>query len=256
MQRFPAVAGMFYPAAASELKACLNRWLLRDDSSPSTRPCALIVPHAGYIYSGAVAASAYRCLRGHSYSSVIIIGPAHRVAVTGVALSSASAFVTPLGALTLNQSLQQRAAQFDFVRCVDEAHLREHAIEVQLPFVQRLLGPTTLLPMLVGDCAASDFSALLHAVYDEQSLIIVSTDLSHYLPYTVAQKVDQQTVEAITQRQQTLSGQQACGAVPLNGFLQFARQQQWNVRCVSQCNSGDTAGDRDRVVGYASFVCA
>ncbi|MDH2915834.1 MAG: AmmeMemoRadiSam system protein B [Gallionella sp.] len=254
--RPPAVAGMFYPADADQLA----REVLGFLSSVRTResnPKAVIVPHAGYIYSGAVAANAYAALRdvAHRIRRVILLGPAHRVAVRGLALPDTESFATPLGRITLDKEAMQAVARLPQVVIDGSAHAQEHSLEVQLPFLQIVLGDFTLLPLVVGMASADEVAEVLENVWGgDETLIVVSSDLSHYLPYIAARTIDRQTTEIILELQQLPSHEEACGATPINGLLLAARKHHLTPHLLDLRNSGDTAGSRDRVVGYAAFV--
>lgn len=258
-----AVAGLFYPHESSVLRADIERYLasvLVHEDVPERLPRALIVPHAGFIYSGPVAASAYAQLSGHTYRRILILGPSHRVAFQGIALPTVQSFMTPLGEVALDQDSMRQLEHRTAVCRRDDAHALEHCIEVQLPFLQAMLGSFTLIPAVVGQCSAQQVFDFIHAVraVDADMLIVISSDLSHYLPYDQACRKDRDTIHQIEhfheRHEVSLHGDQACGAYPLNGFLHYADSQHWRVQCVDYRNSGDTAGTRDKVVGYASFI--
>lgn len=253
--RPPAVAGLFYPADPAGLRRELAQ-LLGAPMEPDRSPKALVVPHAGYVYSGPSAAAAYRTLavaRGQ-INRVVLLGPAHRVYVRGCALSSARAFTTPLGAIPLTTP-SSRLRSLPNVVVNDEAHAQEHALEVQLPFLQTVLSEFELLPIVVGEATAQEVAAVLHEVWGgEETLIVISSDLSHYLNYVDAADRDQATVAKILARAVDLQSEEACGARPLNGFLLEARRRGLTGKVLNLCNSGDTAGSRDRVVGYCAVA--
>jgi AmmeMemoRadiSam system protein B len=226
--------------------------------APGARlPKVLIAPHAGYVYSGPVAASGYiriAPLRGR-VDRVVLLGPAHRVAVPGLALPSVEAFATPLGAVPLDLEAMRSVADLRQVCVSDEAHAGEHSLEVHLPFLQATLGAFKLVPFAVGDASPQEVAQVLDRLWDaEQTLIVVSSDLSHYLPYPRACAKDEFTVETILRLKPELDHQQACGATPINGLLHAARSRSLTAELVDLRNSGDTAGDKSRVVGYASLV--
>ncbi|MDD2720790.1 MAG: AmmeMemoRadiSam system protein B [Gallionella sp.] len=254
--RPPAVAGMFYPADADELARQLAQFL---DLAPlfDLQPKALIVPHAGYIYSGSIAASAYAALRNvaHRIRRVVLLGPTHRVAVRGLALPGVEAFDTPLGRVMLDGEAAQRIAQLPQV-CVNRAtHAEEHALEVQLPFLQSVLDDFTLLPLAVGMADAAEVAEVLEAVWGgDETLIVISSDLSHYLPYPTACRVDRETVDAILKLQQPIAHERACGGTPVSGLLLAANHHHLAPHLLDLRNSGDTAGSRERVVGYAAIA--
>jgi AmmeMemoRadiSam system protein B len=220
-------------------------------------PKALIVPHAGYVYSGPVAATAYAALRpfARGISRVVLLGPAHRVYVRGAALPDAGAFATPLGAVLVDEASVRALAELPFVAPSELAHAAEHSLEVQLPFLQRALGEFTLVPLAVGRCSPEEVARILEALWGgDETLVLISSDLSHYLAYEEARTVDRSTAEAILALgPDALSHEQACGATPVNGLLVQARRHRLGARLLDLRNSGDTAGPREQVVGYGSF---
>lgn len=253
-----AVAGYFYPDDASELQAELSN-LMPSATSVVGRPRALIVPHAGYRYSGAIAGAAYASLQPGMFSRVLLLGPAHRVALRGIAIPSHAAFATPLGQIPLDRSRLDSLRSLPFVRERDDAHADEHALEVQLPFLQQQLGAFQLLPLVVGDCAPEQVAAVIEQLADADTLIVLSTDLSHFHPDAEARRLDAATIAHIEHAEPVLAPEQACGAMPLNGLLHYLNAHQHGNEVLSKpmlvCagNSGDRGGPRDRVVGYASF---
>lgn len=253
-----AVAGMFYPDNPATLKRTVNDLLADATVGESVRPPkALIVPHAGYIYSGAVAASAYARLAElrDRIRRVVLLGPTHRVYVRGLALPDADRFATPLGDIPLDRDGMQRLSGLPQVSFSAAAHQMEHSLEVQLPFLQQALGDFQLLPLAVGEATAAEVADVLEAVWGgDETLIVISSDLSHFLPDAVARQVDGETVNAILALNSHLSHEQACGATPVNGLLLAARRHGLHPVKLDVCNSSDTAGDPDRVVGYAAFA--
>ena len=259
-QRLPAVAGLFYPADSHSLHAQVAGFL--SAAMPAEvvdAPKALIVPHAGYIYSGAVAACAYAELtqRRETIRRVLVLCPTHRVAVRGMALPAAQTFITPLGAVAVDREAWLRAREMPGVIVDDRPHADEHGIEVQLPFLQSTLHHFEILPLAVGQVDAHLVASLLEALWGgPETLIVISSDLSHYHPYRQAQWRDKATVAQIRQLDATLDGEQACGAAAINGLLLAAPRHQLAPHVLDLRNSGDTAGDRDRVVGYAAIAFA
>lgn len=256
--RVAAVAGQFYPGDA-ELLARQVQALLAATAQPKSQdatPKALIVPHAGYIYSGPVAASAYarlRALRG-TIQRVVLLGPVHRVPVRGLALPGTQAFETPLGQISIDREAVDRLRMRQ-ITISAAAHALEHSLEVQLPFLQQVLGDFKIVPLAVGDATPEEVAEVIEALWGgPETLIVVSSDLSHYLPYQAAQHIDRQTCAAIARLQTLDSHEQACGAAPVNGLLLAARRHHLRPRLLDLRNSGDTAGDRERVVGYAAFA--
>jgi AmmeMemoRadiSam system protein B len=254
--RPPAVAGMFYPADARQLAHDVQNYL--EEARPfDLVPKALIVPHAGYIYSGAIAATAYETLRSIAarIRRVVLLGPTHRVAVRGLALPGADAFDTPLGRVTLDTDAARAVAQLPQVGVSAHAHALEHSLEVQLPFLQSILKDFTLLPLAVGMATAEEVAEVLETVWGgDETLIVISSDLSHYLPYATAQRVDQATVQSILKLQQPIPHDQACGGTPISGLIVAAQKHRLEPHLLDLRNSGDTAGSHAQVVGYASFA--
>lgn len=256
--RPPAVAGMFYPGESATLTREVKNLLSAARASPLS-PKALIVPHAGYIYSGPVAASAYAALvpLASVIRRVVLLGPTHRVPVRGLALPAAAAFSTPLGEIPIDAESAARLLKLPQVSVFEDAHAREHSLEVQLPFLQAVLRDFSLLPLAVGMASPEQVAEVLEAVWGgDETLIVVSSDLSHYLPYEKARKVDAVTAQAILHLEAGLDHEQACGATPINGLLLAARRHHLAPRLLDLRNSGDTAGSRDGVVGYAAFAFA
>ena len=252
-----AVAGMFYPSAperlAGDIRAYLSDVAVRDARVPK----ALIVPHAGYVYSGPIAAHAYARLAPlrDRVKRVVLLGPAHRVAVRGLATTGASAFQTPLGKVPIDQQAIATALVFPQVTVSDGVHAHEHALEVQLPFLQSVLGAFSIVPFAVGRASGEDVAQVIDALWGgDETLMVVSSDLSHYHPYAEAKRIDDATVDAILAMSATLDHEQACGATPINGLLACAKRRGLSPALLDVRNSGDTAGDRGRVVGYASFA--
>ncbi|MBT8769081.1 AmmeMemoRadiSam system protein B [Metapseudomonas boanensis] len=253
-----AVAGTFYPADPEQLARDVRQLLSAVAPAPAAPGLkALIVPHAGYIYSGAVAAQAYARLKplASRIERVVLLGPVHRVPVRGLALPQANAFSTPLGQVQLDAEAMAVLADLPKVVISAEAHALEHSLEVQLPFLQSVLGEFRLVPLAVGSATPAEVAQVLARVWGgDETLIVISSDLSHFLPYTVAQKADSETIREILAERPALNHEQACGATPINGLLAFAARQGLRAELLGQCNSGDTAGDKFRVVGYASVA--
>ncbi len=254
-----AVAGAFYPGDPRQLAADLDE-LLGGVESFEPRlawPKALVVPHAGYIYSGAIAARAYDELRGArgAVRRVVLLGPVHRVPVGGLALPSADAFATPLGTIAVDADARRELAGLAQVVQSEPAHAMEHSLEVQLPFLQRMLGEFSLVPFAVGDTTVDQVAEVIDRLWGgRETLFVISTDMSHYHPYEVASRMDSDTARRIEAFATNIDHQQACGATPLNGFLRVAQAKGLTMRKLGVCNSGDTAGGKGRVVGYASFA--
>jgi AmmeMemoRadiSam system protein B/AmmeMemoRadiSam system protein A len=253
-----AVAGMFYPGNARALADEVDE-LLGGAEALAPRvgfPKALIVPHAGYIYSGAVAAGAYDAVRPARgiVRRVILLGPVHRVAVRGLATTSDEAFATPLGSIPIDCQALASLKDLPQVVTSDAAHALEHSLEVQLPFLQKTLGAFSLVPFAVGQASVAEVAQVIERLWGgPETLIVISTDLSHYHAYDEARRIDGNTISRITGFATDLDHDEACGATPLNGLLQIAKTRNLSLKLLAACNSGDTAGGRDRVVGYSAF---
>jgi AmmeMemoRadiSam system protein B len=256
--RRAAVSGLFYSADSSQLASDVRHFL--DQANPQTLGAkALIVPHAGYVYSGSVAAQGYATLRdvAETIRRVVLLGPTHRVAVRGLVHPGVEYFETPLGAVLVDPIDTGGIDALCQVTVNAGAHTMEHSLEVQLPFLQTLLPNFTLLPLAVGIASAADVAEVLEAVWGtEETLIVISSDLSHYHPYETAKALDRHTAEAILEMRLPLSHESACGATPISGLIEVARRRHLIPRLLDLRNSGDTAGRRDKVVGYASIAFA
>jgi AmmeMemoRadiSam system protein B len=252
-----AMAGSFYPGESSALAAEVATYLGAAPGSRAPAPKAIIAPHAGYMYSGAIAGSIYARLAPleGKVKRVVLAGPAHRVYVVGAAVPSVEAFASPLGTIPVDREAIAAIRKLPFVEVSDAAHAREHSLEVHLPFLQSVLGPFSLVPIVVGDASPDEMAMLFDAVWGgPETLIVVSSDLSHYLPYESARGRDRDTARAIVALEATLVPDEACGAAPINGLLRAARRHGMTAELVDLRNSGDTAGGRDRVVGYGAFA--
>jgi len=254
--RHAAVAGLFYPHDES---ACRQRVLQLLGDSPHSAVSAingLIVPHAGYDYSGVVAAAAYRALAATTagHPLIAILGPNHRLPLAGIALDSHSHFMTPLGPVPLCLDTSADLQQLPGVDYNDAVHRDEHCIEVQLPFLQVLFDSFTLVPVVVGQADAAAVSVVVDFLQCRGALVLISSDLSHFLNYEQACELDAATAQAITRLACDIESRQACGCHAINGFNSFAANQGWKVQQLARNNSGDTAGDRTRVVGYGAYA--
>ncbi|QLG88958.1 AmmeMemoRadiSam system protein B [Chitinibacter bivalviorum] len=252
--RPPAVAGLFYPDDAAVLRRDIQDRIGHPKAHLPT-PCALLVPHAGYVYSADIAASAYRLLAGGAaFERILLLGPAHRVAFRGFALPSVVAFHTPLGDVLVNEGMRQIALGLSGAVLDDAPHAQEHSLEVQLPFIQTLLPQCSILPIVVGDARREDLVRLIATLWDEQTLVILSSDFSHYSPYADAQRHDAKTMQHILAAEPLLNGEDACGCHALNALLVVAKARGLVAQQLDLRNSGDTAGDRVRVVGYGAVA--
>lgn len=255
--RPPAVAGMFYPGNPAVLQRTVDELLAAATPHAGAQPKALIVPHAGYIYSGSTAALAYAALAPwrDTIRRVVLLGPTHRVAVAGLALTEADALATPLGTVAVDAAAVAEIAGLPQVVASDRVHAQEHSLEVHLPFLQRALDDFRIVPLAVGHAAPEDVAEVLDRLWGgPETLIVISSDLSHFLPYAAANQVDRDTCAHILQLDAHIHPEQACGAYPMNGLLIAARRRGLVPTLLHRCNSGDTAGDRSRVVGYAAFA--
>jgi AmmeMemoRadiSam system protein B len=255
--RRAAVAGTFYPAEPGVLRAMIKEYLDQADAA-GPLPKAIIAPHAGYIYSGPVAASAYRRLaagRGR-ITRVVLLGPAHRVGFEGLALATASSFATPLGVIPIDEEAVKAITKLPQVGVLDAAHAREHSLEVHLPFLQEVLGDFKLVPLAVGEATPEEVAEVLDALWGgPETLIVVSSDLSHYHDYATAKALDTATSRAIEAMDPgAILYDHACGRRPVNGLLVTAKRRGMKVKAIDVRSSGDTAGSKDHVVGYGAYV--
>jgi AmmeMemoRadiSam system protein B len=257
--RPPAVAGSFYPADADRLRAMVADYLAAANGGRAAgTPEALIAPHAGYVYSGPVAGHAFAAL-GDAAAQIrrgVVVGPAHFVPFRGIAVPSAAAFRTPLGEVPLDQDAIAAIRDLPQLALADVPHQPEHAIEVELPFLQAVLGDCALVPLLVGDATAAEVAQVLDRLWGgPDTLIVISSDLSHYEPYERARAHDAATAAAIERRDAaSLGPRDACGHLPIAGLLLEAGRRDLQARRLDLRNSGDTAGPKDQVVGYGAWA--
>ncbi len=255
--REAAVAGRFYPGEVHDLRHALNTYLVaRGPVAAGAR--ALIVPHAGYVYSGPIAGAGYARLAAARdlIHRVVLFGPSHHVGFEGLATTSADAFATPLGNVPVDRQAVSTVLTLPSVCIRDDAHAQEHSLEVHLPFLQELLGDFRIVPLVVGHATADDVEAVIELLWDgNQTLFVISSDLSHYHAYDTAQRMDLETSQAIEAlAPEKIRADQACGRIPICGLLQFARKHHLHAETIDLRNSGDTAGPRDEVVGYGAYV--
>ncbi len=255
----PTVAGIFYPDDPEKLRLQVQTFLSSAHSGlVNSTPKALIAPHAGYIYSGPVAASAYAQLNtvAHRLQRVVILAPSHHLGFRGIAYSSADAFQTPLGELEVDKAALELLGGLPYVHALDAAFEQEHSLEVHLPFLQETLNTFRIVPLVVGDADPAEVAEVIEKLWGgEETLIVISSDLSHYHDYETARSMDTRTSEAIENLQpDDISVQQACGRIPVSGLLMAARHHNLSVMTVDLRNSGDTAGPKDQVVGYGAYV--
>jgi len=266
MIRQPAVAGMFYSADANTLKQDIQHYLElvepfqsddMDDVSTNNLK-VIVVPHAGYVYSGPIAASAYKLLipLKHQINRVVLLGPSHQVAFNGMAVPEVEMFNTPLGNIPIDQVNIQLLSELPQVMVSDIAHRDEHSLEVQLPFLQETLDNFTLTPIVVGDVEPNEVAEVINRLWgDEHTLIVISTDLSHYHHYTIANQMDRATSNAIVDlKPDLISYESACGRNGLKGMMVVAKQKKLVADVIDLRNSGDTWGGKNRVVGYGAYA--
>jgi MEMO1 family protein len=254
--RPPAVAGRFYPEDAVELRALVQQ-LLENNPAQGPIPKALVAPHAGYVYSGPVAARAYNALRGlgDAVRRVVLLGPAHRIALRGLALPTVEYFRTPLGDIPVDQHAAASLQGLPQIQGSDRAHQQEHSLEVHLPFLQTLFTEFTLVPLVVGWAKPHEVAEVLAKLWGGgETLVIISSDLSHYHTSESARKLDESTARRIENLEIPVNEHQACGASPINGLLSVAKARSLRVRRLDLRNSSDTAGTPGHVVGYGAWT--
>ena len=256
--RAPAIAGSFYPANRERLARDVDGFLSEAGNGVDSLPKAIIVPHAGYIYSGAVAARAYASVAAGAdrIRRIVMLGPAHRMAVLGMAAPSVDAFRTPLGDVPLDRPAIDSLSELQQMQIRDDAHREEHCLEVQLPFLQRIFKDFKLIPLIVGDASPYQVTEVLERLWGgPETLIVISSDLSHYYDYETAQTLDARAADAIeTKRPDGIQPEQACGQIPIAGLLISARKRGLTVTRMDLRNSGDTGAPRNHVVGYGSWI--
>mgnify|MGYP000025776388 FL=1 len=258
--RPPAVAGRFYPGKAEELRRTVEELLAEAGepaADPAQAPRALVLPHAGYPFSGTAAARGYQRIAPlrEQLRHVVLLGPAHFADLRGIALPEAEGLATPLGTGPVSEALRERALTHPEVHVDGGAHAQEHSLEVQLPFLQEVLADFDVLPLVVGRTTPQSCGELIERFWQEDTLILVSSDLSHFHDDTTARRIDAETTAAIESGAlEEITPERACGAAPLRGLLWFARRHGLQAHTIAQCNSGDVTGDRSAVVGYGSYV--
>lgn len=255
--RPPAVAGSFYPQNASQLNQLLEDYLTNSNVD-ITPPKAIIAPHAGYIYSGQVAANVYKNIEKlkTQITRVVLLGPAHRVYVKGIALPSNTHFATPLGNVPIDTDVLKELEHHSYVQFSDTAHEQEHSLEVQLPFLQKVLNDFTLIPLLIGNAEPDQVVKILKELWGgDETLIVISSDLSHFLNYETASETDSNTTRLIENFDyENIGSSQACGCMPMCGLLKYAHEKNMSIQTLDLCNSGDTAGTKEHVVGYGAYA--
>lgn len=252
-----AVAGLFYPGDKSTLSLQVEQLLASPSPALNKKPLALIVPHAGYVYSGEIAAHAYQQIArvADKISRLVLIGPSHRVYIQGLAAPSHDYFNTPVGEIEIDKETIASLIQFPQVEINDLAHQQEHSLEVQLPFIRHLMQGVKLVPLVFGETTSSTIADIIEYVWREDTLVVISSDLSHFHSYAEAKVIDNKTTQFIKSLDyKSISSEMACGSTAVKGLLRFARRNGFHAELISQCNSGDTAGDKSRVVGYASYA--
>jgi AmmeMemoRadiSam system protein B len=258
--RQPAVSGLFYPDEPATLRRTVSDYLAMAETQDGASPKAIIVPHAGYVYSGPVAASAYARLAGarETIRRVVLLGPSHRVPFHGLAVSGDEVFRTPLGDIPIAQQATADILQLAQVVKMDAAHANEHSLEVQLPFLQLVLVDFELVPLVVGEARGEEVAEVLERLWGgAETLFVISSDLSHYQDYATAQRMDRATSEAIVSlHPERLNYEDACGRIPVAGLLLQAKRTGLQGKVIDLRNSGDTSGDKRRVVGYGAYAFA
>lgn len=251
-----AVAGYFYPKNKDTLLKQIQTFIYNSTTDLNQMPYAIISPHAGYLYSGPIAGSAYKVLLPHKshYKKILLLGPSHFVPIQGLAYPACQYFETPLGKIKLDLELLETLKEFDFVYENSSAHAREHSLEVQIPFLLYIFGEIPILPLVFGKILPEKISTLLKKIWSTEMLIIISSDLSHYYSYNEAKELDKKTSIAIQNLEPDSIGyEQACGRVGIQGLLLFAKEKNWKVHLLDLRNSGDTAGSKKQVVGYGAW---
>ena len=254
--REAAVAGTFYPGSEGDLASTVGRLLEHAEEKGRESPAVVVAPHAGYVYSGPVAAEAFSAISGRAsdVGRIVVVGPSHYVAFAGLATSGAPAFRTPLGDVPVDGGAEARLERLPQVARRPGVHAPEHALEVELPFLQRLVPRFELVPLLVGEAAAEEVAEALDLVCsDASTLLVVSTDLSHFYDYETARAMDLDTCRRV-ERAREVDSDHACGWRALNGLFVLAEQREWRLCTLDLRNSGDTAGGRDSVVGYGAWI--
>ncbi len=252
-----AVAGVFYPGEGRQLSSELLTLLGATQGRSERQPKAIVAPHAGYVYSGLTAAAVYARLIpwGDHIRRVVLLGPCHRVALRGLAAPLATAFATPLGIIAVDRQAIAQIADLPQVVLNDAPHAPEHSLEVHLPFLQAVLESFVVVPLAVGQADPAQIGEVLDRLWGgDETLIVISSDLSHFLPYDIARQFDRSTCEAILRLESVIRPEEACGARPINGFLRAAARHGLQAELIDLRNSGDTAGDKEKVVGYAAFA--
>ena len=256
--RLPAVAGRFYPDNPAELRGMIETFLSKVKPSDARAPKAVIAPHAGYIYSGPIAASAFAQFAParEVIQRVVVLGPSHWVPLRGLAFNGTQSWRTPLGEIPVDTNALKQISSLPQVRVLDEAHVREHSLEVELPFLQVVLGEFSLVPLVIGEASDAAVAEVIGCLWDgEETRFVISSDLSHYLDYASARELDAVTARAIENLSpQDIGEEQACGRVPIRGLLRAAREHRLCAHTLDLRNSGDTAGPRDQVVGYGAWA--
>jgi AmmeMemoRadiSam system protein B len=248
------VAGAFYPDDAAELASMVDGFLAKAEPAPLQNLRGMVCPHAGFVYSGPTAAYCYKLLQGLTVDHVAILAPSHRVAFVGVSIPEVDAYRTPLGLVLVSEQVKHFANQGPFIYN-PQAHAQEHSLEVQLPFLQRVLQGTKIIPMVFGEANVAEVARRLGQHLGPKSIVVASSDLSHYHPYEVAQRLDRSAIDAILSLDvEGLRDQEVCGKWPVAALMLLAKQKGRKATLLDYRNSGDTAGSKAQVVGYAAIA--
>lgn len=252
--RNPAVAGIFYPSQPQILASQIDKYLSQAKKKPFKKIRGIVAPHAGYRYSGPIAASAYAQLINKKYKTVIILGPSHHLPLRGASIPKVTHYQTPLGPVRLSEKAE-KLLNSKIIRNIEGAHLREHSIEIQLPFLQRVLGDFELVPIVTGRVDPEQLAKTLQPHLDDETLVVASSDLSHYLSYEEAVAKDKHCIEAIPNLDfEEMELCEACGKIPILTLMHLARMGGWRGELLDYRNSGDTQGNKERVVGYTAII--
>lgn len=254
--RKPTVAGLFYPSETDNLSKLITDLL--NQKPPVSFTKMLIVPHAAYQYIGEILAQSYLHLfsRSQQIKTVVLLTPSHHIKFNGIAITSKDCYLTPFGEVIIDSDAMMTLLNFPQVVMFDDAHIKEHSIEIHLPFLQTILPSFSLVPLIIGETNSYNILEILEKLWEqEETLIIASMNLSHYQTYNIAQELDQRTSQAIESLHwQSLQTNQICNIHLISSLLQLAHQKSLTPKTIKVCNSGDLTGIKNRVVGYGAFI--